>query len=144
MEEKLESLSKKSELFSDPNRHPVMMNKLAIPDQKSLSPNKSVKSLKETLYPNPSQQAAANRILKSSRSEYASISHGSEIKSARKVRFEDKGKKTISISHSQFPSMDIGAKSEEQEGFGKYMPNETVVDECLFQNQDDSANDIEY
>lgn len=39
--------------------------------------------------------------------------------------------------------MDIGAKSEEQEGFGKYMPNETVVDECLLKNQDDSANDIE-
>ena len=132
MEEKVESLAKKSELFNDPNRHPVMMNRLAIPDQKSLSPNKSTKSLKETLYPNPSQQAAATRILKSSRSEYNSISHGSEVKSARKeVRFEDKGKKTISISHSQFPSMDIGAKSDEQEAFGKYVPNETVVDECL-------------
>jgi hypothetical protein len=38
--------------------------------------------------------------------------------------------------------MDIGAKSEEQEGFGKYMPNETVVDELLGK-QDESANDIE-
>jgi hypothetical protein len=71
MDEKIDSLASKSELFSDPNRHPVMMNKLSIPDQKSLSPNKSVKSLKETLYPNPSQQAAATRILKSSRSDYA-------------------------------------------------------------------------
>ena len=32
--------------------------------------------------------------------------------------------------------MDIGAKSEEQEAFGKYMPNETVED-------DESANDID-
>jgi hypothetical protein len=39
--------------------------------------------------------------------------------------------------------MDIGAKSEEQEAFGKYMPNDTVIDEFLLKNQDDSGNDID-
>lgn len=37
--------------------------------------------------------------------------------------------------------MDIGAKSEEQEAYGKYQPNDTVVDEMREQN--DSADDIE-
>lgn len=54
-EGKLEDVIKKSEMLNVHRRTPVMMNRLAIPDENSLSPSKSTKSLKDVLYPAPSQ-----------------------------------------------------------------------------------------
>ena len=107
MEEKIEEINRKSEEVKQLN-------------------NEQSKALKEALYRAPTMSSH-----KKSQKTIDPISSLSKSP-LKEVKFQDG---TRTITHSAYVSMDIGSKSDEQEGYGKYMPNETYGNEIDMPNK---------